>query len=202
LVTIKEALTISENLSDRVYIWSNISYANILLELDSIDVAESVLLQTLEAAEGHDLKESMINIYSLLSNIYDEKENYKLAYRYYTSYSYLTQTIFTIDYKNQIDAVKIASELEAAEKLDEMEKQHSYYRLLLLVLFVVAGSIIFTLVYYQLKQRNTNVNLENKLLNERLETRNRELTLTGNCRDIFRTHIEVQECTQSFFICC
>ena len=177
IVTIKQALEISEELSDRVYIWSSISYANILLELDSIAAAESILLVTLKNAEDQDLKESMINIYSLLSNIYNEKENYKLAYKYYTSYSYLSQTIFTIDYKNQIDAVKIASELEAAEKLDEIENQHYFYRTLILVLIIVAGLIIFTLFYYQLRQRNTNVNLENKLLNERLETRNRELTL-------------------------
>ncbi len=176
LVSIKQALDISYQLSDRVHLWSSISYANILMELDSINAAESVLLDALNDAEESDLRETKINIFSLLSKIYNEKENYKLAYKYYTQYSYLSQEIFTIDYKKQIDAIKINSELEAVDKLQEIDDQQTFYQTVLIVFLLIAGLIIFILAFYRMKQRNTNIDLENKLLNERLETRNRELT--------------------------
>lgn len=174
---IKQALEISKPISERVYIWSSVSYANILLEIDSINEAETVLLNSLSVAEKYELKESLINIYSLLSQIYNEKEDYKLAYKYYTEYSYLTQEVFTIGYKKQIDAVKLTSEMEADEKLEKVQSRHRFLRNILILSILIAGLIISILIYLRLRQRSANISLENKLLNERLETRNRELTL-------------------------
>ncbi len=173
---IKEALALSDGLSDRVYIWSTISYANILFELDSIVEAEVLLVNALQLAKENDLKESIINIYSLLSKIYQIQGDYKLAYENYTNYSYLTQSVFTIGHKKQIDAIKIASDLEAADKQRSQDEQNTYYQTLILFFLLLSVILIVTLFYSRVKQRNKNVNIENNLLGERLETRNRELT--------------------------
>ena len=173
---IKEALAISDGLSDRVYLWSTISYANILFELDSIAEAEKLLVEALDLARENDHRESMINIFSVLSKIYKIQGNYKLAYENYTNYSYLTQSIFTIDRKKQIDAIKTASEMEAEEKQQYLEDQNTYSQSMILFFLLLSVILIVFLFYSMTRQRNINISLENNLLGERLETRNRELT--------------------------
>lgn len=177
LNSVREALIISGGYSERVHSWSNITYAYILYELDSLDVAEKVLLEALDLAKKNELKESLIDVYSLLGYIYEDKGDFEQAYYYYTNYSYLSQSVYKIDYKKQIDAIKMASEFDAEENLKNIEKQQKTYRILIITFILISVFTLIILLYYRLRQRHTNINLENKLLNERLETRNRELTL-------------------------
>jgi tetratricopeptide (TPR) repeat protein len=177
LKAVKEALIFSDGSSKRAHTWLNISYAYILYEMDSIDVAEKILLEALDLAEENELKESLIDIYNLLSHIYISKGNYELVHNCYTNYSYLLRSTYKIDYKKQIDAIKMASELEAEENLHSIERQQRNQKIFLMSFLLVSVFTLIILLYYRLRQRHTIINLENELLNERLETRNRELAL-------------------------
>ncbi len=177
LNSVKEAMIFSYGSSERVHAWLNISYAYILYEMDSVDVAEEVLLEALILAKENELKKSLIDIYSLLSDVYVSKLDYELAYNYYTNYSDLMHSVYKIDYKKQIDAIKKASELKAEENLQDIEQQQKNYRVFIISFLLISVFTLIILFNYRLRQRQTNINLENKLLNERLETRNRELTL-------------------------
>jgi tetratricopeptide (TPR) repeat protein len=176
LIAIKEALKISRDLSDRVYIWSNISYSNILIDLDSIDAAQKILESTLKLAEENNMVETMIKIHSKLSWIYQENGEYEIAYYHLNQYSDLYGSVYNLDYKMQIDAIKVASDMEAEEKEAGIEQQQLYYQSTIIIFLLISVIIIVFLFYSRLRQRTTNIDLENKLLNERLETRNRELT--------------------------
>ena len=176
LINIKDALIISKEISSRVYIWSNITYSNILVDLDSIKAAERILILVEKLAKDDDYDELLITIYSSLSKIYDKQEKYELAYFYYLEYSKLSQSIFSLDHKKQIDAIKLARELEFEEKQLEIENQYTYYQTMIIFFLLFSVIIIILLFYSRLRQRSTNINLENTLLEERLETRNRELT--------------------------
>ncbi|NQU34403.1 MAG: hypothetical protein HQ521_14320 [Bacteroidetes bacterium] len=176
LINIKDALIISKELSSRVYIWSNITYSNILVDLDSIEAAERILILVEKLAKDDDYDELLITIYSSLSKIYDKQEKYELAYFYYREYSKLSQSIFSVDHKKQIDAIKLARELENEEKQQEIETQNTLYQTMIIFFLLFSVIIIILLFYSRLRQRSRNINLENTLLEERLETRNRELT--------------------------
>jgi tetratricopeptide (TPR) repeat protein len=177
LNSINEALIISDGYSERAHMWSKISYACILNELDSIDVAEELLLEVLDFAKEYEIKESLLDVYYLLSKVYKKKGNYELAYNYNTNYSDLIHSVYKIDYKKQIDAIKMASELQAEENLQDIEQQQKNYRVIIISFLLISVFTVVILFNYRLRQRQTIINLENKLLNERLETRNRELTL-------------------------
>ncbi len=176
LSVIHEAMVLSEGLSDRVTIWASISYSNILIDLDSINKAQEILENTLKLADESSLLETMIKIHSKLSWIYREKGDYENAFYHLNQYSELSSSIFNIDHKKQIDAIKVASDMEAEEKEAEIEQQQLYYQSTIIIFLLISVIIIVFLFYSRLRHRTANTDLENKLLNERLETRNRELT--------------------------
>lgn len=176
LQSIREAINISDKTSGRVYIWSNTSYANILIDLDSLDHSKRILLSILKLAEESDLKESLIHIHSLLSEIYTYEKDYENALIHHVKESELSESIFSQAQKNQIDAIKIASEIETKERQKQAESKLKFYRTIIIIFLLLLVLIIVFHFYSRLRQKNKNVELENKLLNDSLEARNRELT--------------------------
>lgn len=176
LQTILEARTISKPLSDRVYSSASLSYASILLEMDSVDRAEKELINSLELSREKELNSQVINILEFLSNISSGKGNFENAFVYQKEHSKLSDSIFNLDYKKKIDAIKLASEMETVVQQQKLKQQQSYYQTMIIVTGLVFIIIVISLLYSRLRARNTNIKLENSLLNERLETRNKELT--------------------------
>jgi|GEM_PF-2703190 len=176
LLTIKDAITISKNISDRVYIWSNASYANILIDMDSLTQAKEILLSVSKLSEENELSESLVNIHFLLSDIYTKEEDYKNALFHRVKESEISESIYSMEQKNQIDAIRFASEIEAREKQGQIDGQNRLYRIYIGIMVFILLSLTVLYLYSNLRQRSKNIEYENKLLNERLEARNRELS--------------------------
>jgi len=176
LSTIKEAQDISKPLSDRIYSSATISYADILLEMDSVEKAESVYKISLKLAREKELNLYIIAILKFLSNINSDKGNFEAAFNYQKEHSILSDSIFNLDYKRKIDAIKLASEMETIVQQQKLKQQQSFYQTLIIVSGLVFVIIVISLLYSRLRARSANVHLENKLLGERLEIRNKELT--------------------------
>lgn len=176
LVFIKDAMQMSKDISNRDYFWSCISYANILVDIDSLENAKQILIPILELSKENDLKEALINVYSILSYIYASQEEFEKAYYYYEQYNILSESIYNTDQKKKIDAIKIASDLDAQEKQQELKDQQRFYRILTTISMLLVVLAAGLLLYSRLRERAKTIALENRMLNESIETKNKELT--------------------------
>lgn len=174
---VKIAISLSENISERVYTWTSSALANILMEMDSVERAKDILHKVSEIAENNELHESMVNIEYLLSEIYLIEKDYENAFIHRDKYYEISESIYSIDQKNEIDAIKLASEIEVKKSQDKIKRQQWIYRLSVIFLILLSIIIFIFHLYTRLRQKSKNVELENSLLNERLEARNRELSM-------------------------
>lgn len=174
--TIEQAIQISKPISDRIYINSNNTYANILFNQDSLNASESVLLLVKEISSDKGFKTQYSQSLNLLSQIYSKQNNFEKAYIYQKQYSNLSDSIFNLDYKRKIDAIKLSSEMDKVIEEQKLKRQQNFNRTLIIIIILIAIIIIIGLLYSQSRTRNLNFKLQNNLLSERLETRNKELT--------------------------
>lgn len=174
--TIEKALKISKPISDRIYLNSCNTYANILFSQDSLAVAKEVLLEIQELANRKDFKTQYTHALNLMSLISLKENDFEKAYHYQKEYSQLSDSIFNLDYKRKIDAIKLSSDMDKIIEEQKLKRQQSLTRNLTIIIILIAIIIIIGLLYSQSRTRNMNFKLQNNLLTERLETRNKELT--------------------------
>lgn len=174
--TIKKALITSKPISDRIYINSCNTYANMLFSQDSLSAAKELLLEIQDIANRKDFKTQYTQALNLMSLISLKESDFEKAYHYQKEYAQLSDSIFNLDYKKKIDAIKLSSDMDKVIEEQKSKRQQNFTRTLIIIIILIAIIIIIGLLYSQSRTRNLNFKLQNNLLTERLETRNKELT--------------------------
>ena len=174
--TIKKALITSKPISDRIYINSCNTYANMLFSQDSLSAAKELLLEIQDIANRKDFKTQYTQALNLMSLISLKESDFEKAYHFQKEYAQLSDSIFNLDYKRKIDAIKLSSDMDKVIEEQKLKRQQNFTRTLIIIIILIAIIIIIGLLYSQSRTRNLNFKLQNNLLTERLETRNKELT--------------------------
>ncbi|WP_458627934.1 tetratricopeptide repeat-containing sensor histidine kinase [Winogradskyella sp. PC D3.3] len=154
---IKEALDRALNINDQYYI--SASYLNLgqlKMETNRLELAEERLTTALNIAKAHHLKSTIVEASKLLSQIYQKKNDYKTALKYYQEAVEIENTILTeqnlqyvndiaIEYENENKTNQIktlAQENETVRLRLERNKQILLYTSLLLGIIGIALFII------------------------------------------------------------
>ncbi|NPD46951.1 tetratricopeptide repeat protein [Lentimicrobium sp. S6] len=174
--TIKKAISISKPISDRIYINSCQTYAHMLFYKDSLKKAKILLEQVETVTKQKGFQAQYTQTLNLMSSISFKEKDFENAYLYQKKYAQLSDSIFNLDYKKKIDAIKLSSEMDKVIEEQKLKRQQNFNRTLIIIIILIAIIIIIGLLYSQSRTRNQNFKLQNNLLSERLETRNKELT--------------------------
>ncbi|NPD84716.1 tetratricopeptide repeat protein [Lentimicrobium sp. L6] len=174
--TIKKAISISKPISDRIYINSCQTYAHMLFYKDSLTKAKILLEQVETVTKQKGFQAQYTQTLNLMSSISFKEKDFENAYLYQKKYAQLSDSIFNLDYKKKIDAIKLSSDMDKVIEEQKLKRQQNFTRTLIIIIILIAIIIIIGLLYSQSRTRNMNFKLQNNLLTERLETRNKELT--------------------------
>ncbi len=117
----EEGLQLSKDSGDkRFQLLSNIGLVKIFLENGEHKKAENLLDKSVKTALELESKPVLADVYLVLSQLYEQKNNYGLSLKYYKEYNQLKESINTTETANKLKHQQIAFSIEKAQKEAEI----------------------------------------------------------------------------------
>ena len=111
----KKALKLSEGREDDTFLIANINISKIYIQIDDFDKALDYIEISEKLAENHENKEFIKEIFSLYSELYEKKSEYKLALDYYKKSVQLERTFYDEEMRDKIAKLQALYEVENKE---------------------------------------------------------------------------------------
>jgi tetratricopeptide (TPR) repeat protein len=170
-----KAIRYSENKSVRINANAKITYAMILMDMDSIQKSKEILHDANKITFDRDLHRLRIGVLKNLSQLHEKQGNTQKALNKYREYHSLSDSIFNQKNKQKLDAVKFDNEIDQLIQEHTIEQQARQFRSIILISILIIIILFIILLYSRQRNRNKEIKLKNQILEEDLKTRNREL---------------------------
>lgn len=183
LVKLNEALRLSNINKDKFL------YARILKGIGALkfhqkeyDEAVTSYKDALSLVEESGTDLLIQEIYVGLSEAWQAKGNYQLAYEYLKKHQNLTDSMYTRESMNRLNMIRVSFELEQTERDNQLLKQQNIYsklalskqqtirNLLIVIIAIVIVSLAFLfLMYHSKKKKNELLALQNEQISNQKE---------------------------------
>ncbi|WP_394747796.1 tetratricopeptide repeat-containing sensor histidine kinase [Spongiimicrobium salis] len=174
LFLLQSALQKATDLKDSFLIsriYSNLGWAQMIGE--NYELAEENMLKGLEEAQKHNLQEISVEAYTLLSNLFEAKEDYKKSLFYTHKATALEKVIsnegnvsYVNDIKYRYQSKKQSDHIQQLQL--EMRKGESRYLITIIALVLLAGILYILYRQYQLKNDKKLLTLEQSMLRSQM----------------------------------
>ena len=181
--------------------------ANTYSQMNNYDLAIKYALESLEKAQKTNNYDIILKCSELLAKTYFQKQQYKEATSYYANYTTLKDSLYKVEFENNIAEMSAKYEVEKKEKelvqknfeIEKQEKNNKIQRLFrnMLLIGLLSLLLVSLLVYrgYRLKKKANIVILEkNKQLeyaNEEINAQKREIEAQRDVVLQQKLHIEM-----------
>ena len=187
--------------------WSDYSKAlyclgKIELSLDKPLLAEQYFLEGLNVATKVKSKQSILEGYKVLAEMYYENKDMPMAYDYYVKYAMMKDSIFDREKADAIEEMQIRYEVD--KKTEQIEKQtlviHQKKRQVKIAaivggIIIVLLTTVIGLLWKTKRQKESLLNKEAENLRKDLELKNRELVC--NVSNIYTKNMVINKVAKS-----
>ncbi len=155
--------------------YNNLTGYHIILR--NLDKANEVGLKALEYSEKAGAMSTRANALYNLSEIYQAKDDYRLALTTYKKYKELTDTLLNESSIRKQTELQVKYEFEKEEKAKEIYQQKVINRYIIAIIILLFGLIVSFMLYKLAINRSRLIKLENENLEKDLNMRVQDISL-------------------------
>jgi len=174
----EKAVNIFEKLNNTF--WKLKCYLNIgayYLQSDNYLKSIEIANKTLQQAQEHKMKKVIVDSYQLFLDSYLGKGDTITAYHYSVLKMAAKDSLDLENNKTLLSKLELQYEFEKKEQEEKIKKQKNDFIVIIIILSLLFALIVIFLLWARQKVKAKNTELEKAVLEEKLESKNKEFTL-------------------------
>lgn len=160
--------------------WQSKCFLNVgtyYTETQNYDLGLDYAQIALEQGRQHQMKKIVHDAYELLSNTYLSMGDTTVAFKYMLLKHEAKDSLDVEKNKALLSKLELQYEFEKKEQEEQIRQQHNDFIIIITILSLVFALIVILLLWARQRVKSKNTLLEKKVLEEKLEFKNKEFTL-------------------------
>jgi serine phosphatase RsbU (regulator of sigma subunit) len=186
IIFFNKSLSYLSNMSENIgHAYNYLELGNTLLQQHKLPEAEKYLLSSLRISENGELEGLKVEIYKYLSNLYEQKQDFKKAFTYQNLYLYSKENVESDESKNEILKKELEYDFTKRQELQrkdaenrqaisnaEIKSQKKLTTGAVIALVILSGLILIVFRSYNQKRKANDIISKQK---EIVEHKNKEI---------------------------